>query len=79
MTWGVLVAMRVRLGKNVSIGKTGLRVGTRVGKLGYVSTGTSGTYMAARLGPVRYSTFSSSWGRAVSHASSPDQRWLQGG
>lgn len=64
------MAMRVRLGKNVSIGKTGLRVGTRVGKLGYISTGASGTYIGAHVGPVRYSTFSSSGGRTASRGSS---------
>lgn len=49
------VGFRVRPGKNLSYGKTGLRVNGKVGGV-RISAGKSGTYLGAGVGPLRYNT-----------------------
>lgn len=49
------MGFRVRLGKNLSYGKTGLRVNGKVGGV-RVSAGKSGTYLGAGAGPLTYNT-----------------------
>lgn len=51
------MGFRIKLGKHVSVGKTGVRIGGHVAPGVYMSTGKSGTYTGASAGPIRYNHF----------------------
>jgi hypothetical protein len=47
------MGFRVRLGRGVTYGKTGLRFNERIGPV-HISTGRSGTFLRASEGPITY-------------------------